>query len=158
MLEKWDSLVAVLGCVAIVAAISCVAHYGRELSAAQAPPAPDERRGGSAPPSEGMSGGGLDDGRDAFLLTLARDSDVIAHGEEQYRMFCAACHGEGDIGDDSPSNLFNNRWFHGSAPTAIEHLIREGFLDAGMPGWDGMIPDESIEAMVAYLLASQEEA
>lgn len=165
MLEKWDTLVAVLGCIAIIAAITCVAHYGREVSARQAAPTPSaavvERA--SASPAGGGDAARLrpadaGNGRDAFLLTLAGDEDVISHGREQYQMFCAACHGVGDVGDDSPSNLFNNQWVHGGDPADIEKLIREGYLDAGMPGWDGMIPDETIEAMVAYLLVSQEEA
>ena len=169
MLPKWDTLLAVLGSVTMVTAIYGIAHHGPALLTTRPEPAkpPVAAFGGAGPAivsgprvpaaPTGQAPSTAGDSRGSFLLSLVSDGAVLAHGEEQYAMFCAACHGLGNIGDDSPSNLFNNRWVHGGSPTDIENLIRIGYLDTGMPGWDGMLPDETIEALVAYLLASQDD-
>ncbi|MCC5840315.1 MAG: cytochrome c [Opitutales bacterium] len=166
MLPKWDTLISILGCVTMVTAIYGVAQHSAFFLGTRAEPA---RLTVSA---FGGSGGGLmgsgprvraprpvreaDTLRDDFFLSLVSDDAILTHGREQYAMFCAACHGVGNLGGDSPSNLFNNRWVHGGNPANIEALIREGYLDGGMPGFDGMLPDETIEAMVAYIIAFQE--
>ena len=90
--------------------------------------------------------------RDLELMAMSRDTAILSKGALQYSMFCIACHAAADIGGDSPSNLFDTIWYHGSTPSEIERTILEGYLDAGMPPWQSMIPDDDIAAMVAYLL------
>lgn len=98
----------------------------------------------------------LSDPRDLELLALSQDPAVVVEGGSQYAMFCVACHAAADIGGESPSNLFDTVWYHGAKPSEIEQTILNGYLDAGMPPWQGMIPDDQIAAMVAYLIADKE--
>lgn len=169
MLPKWDTLLSILGCVTMVTAIYGVAqHSSFFLSTRGEPTRLSVSAFGGSP--GGLSNTGprvrvaraarpvreADTERDEFFLNLVSDAAVLAHGREQYAMFCAACHGIGNVGGNSPSNLFNSRWVHGGSPSDVEALIREGYLDGGMPGFEGMLPDETIEAMVAYIIANQE--
>jgi mono/diheme cytochrome c family protein len=95
-------------------------------------------------------------GRDSFLRGLAEDASIVLNGKMQYEAFCLACHGgKTPVAAGSPSYLFDGTWHHGSRPQDIEKIIRDGYLDMGMPPWGGMVPDEDIEAMTAYLLSNQ---
>lgn len=93
--------------------------------------------------------------RDGMLLAMAEDSEKIGYGREIYAAYCLACHGAEDIDIDSPSNLFDGKWHHASDPAGIEKSIREGVMEKGMPAWGQMIPDQDIEAVIAYLLSFQ---
>ena len=93
--------------------------------------------------------------RDEQLLALARNDEQVLQGKASYAIYCIACHGAEGITVDSPSNLFDRKWRHYDTPSGIEKMIREGFLDKGMPPWGEMIPGTEIEAMVAYLLSFQ---
>lgn len=98
--------------------------------------------------------------RDRHLWSLVDQADIVSLGQEIYQGLCQACHGslnsQGSVAT-AASNLFDAAWYHGSTPTAIERLIRVGYLDAGMPAWEPFIlPDEDLEAVTAYLLSFQE--
>ncbi|EDY81625.1 hypothetical protein VDG1235_1243 [Verrucomicrobiia bacterium DG1235] len=70
-------------------------------------------------------------------------------------MFCQACHGAEDAGIDSPSNLFDPKWYYGGSRSGIELTIRNGIIDKGMPAWGEMIPEEDINALVDYIISFQ---
>lgn len=93
--------------------------------------------------------------RDAALLFLSKDSSKVIEGREAYNAFCLACHGPEGIDIDSPSNLFDDKWYQHSGPSGIEKSIREGVIEKGMPAWGEMIPGEQIDALTAYLLSFQ---
>jgi mono/diheme cytochrome c family protein len=93
--------------------------------------------------------------RNKTLLAMTEDKAIVAKGRENYTIFCQACHGPEGQSIDSPSNLFDEKWVHGSSPMKIEKMIHEGYLDGGMPGWGPMIPATDIEALTAYLLTFQ---
>ena len=78
-----------------------------------------------------------------------------------YGALCQSCHGEEKAKDtlgDSPSNLFDAKWYHGSRPNEIEHSILNGFLDKGMPPWKDALPPEDTTSLAAYLLNFQKRA
>ncbi|MBD5778736.1 cytochrome c [Pelagicoccus sp. NFK12] len=83
------------------------------------------------------------------------DPASIQKGKETYAMFCQACHGPEDPSIDSPSNLFDRKWFHGEGRAGVEKSIREGIMEKGMPGWGPMIPSEDIDAILDYLFSFQ---
>lgn len=115
-----------------------------------------ETSSGTEAPEE--SAPGLPDGmdpRDAELWSLAGDPSVIKIGRESYDVFCYACHFGPTDGQGSPSNVFDDTWYHGGEPTEIDKSIRVGIMEKGMPGWNGMIPDDEIDAITAYLLSYQ---
>lgn len=106
-----------------------------------------------APPSG--SEGGAQASRDEALWTLVDDEDVLAVGQTRFQVFCYACHAGPGTDDPTSSNLFDDQWYHGSAPTDIERGIREGFPAKGMPGWGQIIPEEEVDAIIAYVLSFQ---
>lgn len=83
------------------------------------------------------------------------DPASIEKGKETYAMFCLACHGAEDAGIDSPSNLFDPKWYHGEGREGIGKSIREGIVEKGMPAWGQMIPEEDITAVIDYLVSFQ---
>jgi mono/diheme cytochrome c family protein len=95
---------------------------------------------------------------DAELLKASSDSAVVKQGRENYVALCQACHGEekakATLGE-SPSNLFDSKWYHGERPTAIERNILNGFLEKGMPAWKDALPPDDTTALTAYLLSFQ---
>lgn len=88
-------------------------------------------------------------------LVASLDPASVQKGKQAYDMFCLACHGAEDTSIDSPSNLFDRNWYHGSGREGIEKSIRIGIMEKGMPGWGEMIPAEDITALVDYLLSFQ---
>ncbi|MCH6256398.1 cytochrome c [Puniceicoccaceae bacterium K14] len=91
--------------------------------------------------------------RDLYLKEKATDSVVVEKGKESYQAFCLACHGEESVTVESVSNLFDDKWYRGGTPEKIESSILKGYLDTGMPPWEGMLPEEDIVSIVAYLLS-----
>ncbi len=85
------------------------------------------------------------------------DPASVAKGKQNYEMFCLACHGAEDASIDSPSNLFDSKWYHGSGRSGIENTIKSGISEKGMPGWEAMIPSEDISALVDYLISFQQQ-
>jgi mono/diheme cytochrome c family protein len=156
--SRWSAWFAAIGTGAIVGIITWIAHAFDPTSA---------RPGATT--SAGAGGGGgnraalVDEAltlpevpRDAELRALVADAAILAHGAESYEGFCLACHGlPGAFELVSPSNLFDGHWQHGSRPHEIERIIRHGWMPGAMPAWDGMLPDETIAALVAYILSLQ---
>lgn len=98
------------------------------------------------------------EGRDAELLAASRDVEIVKVGKEIYAGLCKACHGEENVQVDSPSNLFDAKWHHGSRPSEIEGVVLRGILEKGMPAWGEVLPAEDVAATVAYLLSLQPTA
>lgn len=93
--------------------------------------------------------------RDAELAAAARDAAVVRVGRETYQGLCKSCHGEENAPGDSPSNLFDGKWFHGAQPAEIEAVVLKGVMEKGMPGWGEVLPPEDTLAVTAYLLSAQ---
>lgn len=154
------TLVAVAGTLAIISSIAWIARAFDPASARTAEPRMYAMAGAR---SAGPSVASLEDllalpevPRDAELRAMVRDPAILAHGAESYESFCLACHGApGATAIVSPSNLFDGHWQHGSRPHEIERVIRYGWMPGAMPAWDGMLPDETIAALVAYILSLQ---
>lgn len=93
--------------------------------------------------------------RDQTLLTLSKNPQTVDEGREYYTAYCMACHGPEGVEVDSPSNLFDKKWYHRAGPSGIEESIRKGVMEKGMPAWGEMIPDDQIQSLIAYLLSFQ---
>lgn len=96
--------------------------------------------------------------REKELLRASADSAVVQRGRETYASLCQSCHGEEKAKDtlgDSPSNLFDEKWYNGNQPTDVERNILNGFSDKGMPAWKEVLPAEDTTALAAYLLSFQ---
>ncbi len=67
-----------------------------------------------------------------------------------YEENCAGCHGA-DLAGGSGSSLIDDEWTHGSSDEAIANAIRVGIPDMGMPGWEGVLDEKQIRAMVIFM-------
>ena len=84
------------------------------------------------------------------LLALASNPDSVAKGKAVYLGKCLACHGANGEGIVGP-NLTDSSWIHGATMMENIAVVRHGVLAKGMLAWEGVIPDEEIRAVVAYI-------
>ena len=89
---------------------------------------------------------------DESLDALALDESAVAAGQEIFTAQCAACHdkGQGRIG--LGSNLTDEYWVHGGAPTDIHAIVTEGIAEKGMPPWAPILGEQGVNQVVAYVL------
>lgn len=88
-------------------------------------------------------------GGDADTTTIAEPTDgAVAAGMQVFEGNCATCHGDDLSGKVGPA----------LGPGSNASSLSDGELEAqirvggnGMPGWEGLIPDEDIAAVIAYL-------
>jgi cytochrome c oxidase cbb3-type subunit 3 len=96
--------------------------------------------------------------RDAELLAAAKKNSVIKSGKATYVALCQSCHADEKAKGDSPSNLFDTKWYHGGRPSEIEKTIQQGVLDKGMPPWGPVLPPEDVTAVTAFILSLQKSS
>ncbi len=70
---------------------------------------------------------------------------------ETYEQYCSACHGEKLEGGGLGPSLVDDEWVHGSRDEDIAKIIREGVEEEGMVGFEGVLSDDEVRAMVIYL-------
>lgn len=85
-----------------------------------------------------------------FLLSVAcnpsgQDAAPFGKAEEQYKTYCASCHGE------KMTAFTDRQWKHGNSDSALLASIRHGYPDAGMPGFDSVLTDSDKQNLVAYI-------
>lgn len=88
------------------------------------------------------------------LLAMAEDPAVLSNIKETYDAMCAACHGFAGEGGIGP-NFTDAYWIHGGAPLDIVRVIETGVLEKGMVAWKGVISEEKIQQLAAYILSMQ---
>ncbi len=93
--------------------------------------------------------------RDAELIAASKNPATVKAGKETYTALCLACHGAETAKGDSPSNLFDPKWYHGGRPSEIERTVLVGFLEKNMPPWGEVLPPEDTTAVVAFILSQQ---
>ncbi len=96
--------------------------------------------------------GAIADLDDSTLWKISRNPEIIAAGKETYAINCASCHGpnlQGGIG----LNLVDNEWVHGSEPTQIFAMIKNGYAPKGMPAWGPVLGDKKIAEITAFILS-----
>lgn len=80
----------------------------------------------------------------------ADDRAAITAGRQLYTgMNCAGCHAPYAGGGMGPS-LRDSLWIYGSDDAQIFSSVAEG-RPYGMPAWGGMLPDDQIWRLVAYI-------
>lgn len=86
-----------------------------------------------------------------YFLTLLDNPEVIAEGQAEYMLKCMPCHGDKGQGLIGP-NFTDDYWIHGDGSiTAILEVANNGVPDKGMVPWRGVIPEETLEAVSAYI-------
>lgn len=110
------------------------------------------------------SGDGKADGdkvaeaRDAEILAAVKKASVLKNGKATYTQLCQNCHADEKAKGDSPSNLFDTKWYHGGRPSEIEKTVQNGVLEKGMPPWGPVLPPEDVTAVVAFILSQQKSS
>lgn len=85
------------------------------------------------------------------LLAVLNDNNLIASGKTSYQEKCASCHGDQGQGLVGP-NLTDKHWIHDKGEAlAMIKIIQKGVLEKGMPPWEGILTDEQIKAVYAFI-------
>lgn len=84
------------------------------------------------------------------LALAVKEPSRISNGKEVYAGKCASCHGMDGGGMIGP-NLTDAYWIHGGSIEQIKMTIEKGVLEKGMLAWKGVISDDEIINVVAYI-------
>lgn len=84
------------------------------------------------------------------LIALTKDATHLASGKEVFVAKCMPCHGPEGQGIVGP-NLTDDFWIHGGKITDTYRTVNVGVVDKGMLAWKGLLPDEQIRDVVAYI-------
>jgi cytochrome c oxidase cbb3-type subunit 3 len=84
-----------------------------------------------------------------YAAVLA-DNQVKAKGKETYDINCAPCHAT-DGGGGVGANLTDKFWIHGSSVEQIEHILKVGAVEKGMPAWEPVLGIDKVRELVVYV-------
>lgn len=84
------------------------------------------------------------------LLQKVSDSTLVQKGHEVFIAKCAMCHGQKAEGLVGP-NLTDEYWLHGNKLGQIKNVIEKGVLDKGMLAWKGVVSDDNIFELIAFI-------
>jgi cytochrome c oxidase cbb3-type subunit 3 len=85
------------------------------------------------------------------LAAFIQDTAAIEAGKAEYIAKCAACHGLEGGGMIGP-NLTDNHWKNSDGTlVGIHKTLVVGVPEKGMPAWKGLISDETIKHVTAYV-------
>ncbi|EWH08376.1 cytochrome c class I [Catenovulum agarivorans DS-2] len=96
----------------------------------------------------------------SLFLSLITSKQVLANkpvaaGSKTFMSYCASCHGK-DLTGGVGFNLVDAQWVHGDNPAQIANNIQQGFAQAGMPGFKGILSDSQINEVVDFILSKQQ--
>ena len=84
--------------------------------------------------------------------------DRVAAGEQQFRIFCIACHGLTGDGSTLLGGLpmTNEIWRHGSGPSTIVDVITNG-RTGEMPAQEPLLGADRVHVLAAYVMSLADE-
>jgi cytochrome c oxidase cbb3-type subunit 3 len=94
---------------------------------------------------------------DEQLWQMSEIPDIVKAGSETFGVLCASCHGVGLEGNTGP-NLADRIWLHGSNPTQIANVIREGVPAKGMPAWGPVLGNRRVFEATAFILSHHRQS
>lgn len=89
---------------------------------------------------------------DESLEALMQDETAVAAGKKIFTTQCYACHDQGQGREGLGSNLTDEYWVHGGAPTDIHNTVTNGVLEKGMTPWGGILGEQGVSQVTAYVL------
>jgi glucose/arabinose dehydrogenase len=95
----------------------------------------------------------------ALLLVIPAalvGGEAVRPPERIVAELCASCHGATLTGGAGP-NLLDEFWNHPHDDTSLAQAIRQGWPESGMPALAGVLSDDEIQSVVAYLRRQREE-
>ena len=92
---------------------------------------------------------------DAEIRDLIQQPQVLQAGKGLFEQICASCHAK-DLSGGAGFNLKDGEWLHGSQPAEILNNVKNGFMNAGMPGFGAIFSEPQLKSIVAYVLSKRE--
>jgi len=102
----------------------------------------------------------------AFLVPAdSKAEGDAAKGAEVYKSYCVVCHGDTGKGDGAaaaalnpkPRDLSNAEYVSSLTDAYLKKIVTEGGgangKSAAMPAWGGIIPEDDINNIIAYVRA-----
>jgi len=100
-----------------------------------------------------------------LLAATARAADTpekIAHGKDIFGIRCSPCHGETGGGDGpaaaainpKPRNFHDPAFWRGRTPDQVRLVIKGGRPGTLMAPFEGVLSEDDIDAVTAYLFAT----
>jgi mono/diheme cytochrome c family protein len=94
---------------------------------------------------------------------LAADApQAVARGKDIYAIRCSPCHGEGGAGDGpaaaainpKPRNFHDPAFWRGRTPEQVKLVVKGGRPGTLMAPFEGVLSEDDIDGVVAYLFAT----
>ena len=132
---------------------------GAPLAVAQAEPT-DTKQADSvaAKPDAAAAKPAQNEPAPATAAPPAGDANLVAKGNGSFNNYCSHCHGPDAVTGEKRQNLRNLSRKYGERMNEIfATTLATGRLSKGMPKWAGVISDEEIAAIKAYVDTVQEK-
>lgn len=80
------------------------------------------------------------------VTQLAGRPMLPANPEDNYKNYCAGCHGE------KMDAFVDRKWKHGNSEQDLFKAVKTGYPDEGMPGFDSAFTDDEIKDLADYIV------
>lgn len=85
-----------------------------------------------------------------FILMDNEGGSSLADARENYKKYCASCHGA------QLQSFVNRKWLYGNSWNEVAASIKNGIPEDGMPAYDTTFTDAEIKALTSYILGGIE--
>lgn len=97
----------------------------------------------------------------AYITSLSGNSsqpELVEAGQEQFNMFCAACHGPDARGNQAVGapNLADETWLYGGSRDTLAETINQG-RNGMMPAHADLLDEEQRRLLAVYVLSLSED-
>jgi cytochrome c oxidase cbb3-type subunit 3 len=89
---------------------------------------------------------------DESQLTALTDPIVLQRAGDEFKKYCASCHGINGQGVVGP-NLTDDYWIHGGGITNVYNTIKRGVPAKGMISWQLVFTPKQIQEIASYVLS-----
>ena len=93
---------------------------------------------------------------DESLEALTEDAAAVEAGKKVFTTQCFACHDQGQGRVGLGSNLTDEYWVRGGAPTDIHAVVTDGIPEKGMTPWGAILGEEGVSQVTAYVLTMRD--
>jgi len=86
------------------------------------------------------------------------DADRVTAGRSLFNQYCAHCHSPDAVSPDPPRDLRRLKRRYGEKMADVFYFtVTHGRADKGMPNWKGVLDDETLWTIFAFLETVQTE-
>ncbi len=86
----------------------------------------------------------------AVTILSFTNKKSMASASENYKKYCASCHGE------RLESFVNRKWLYGNSWKEVQVSIKEGIPEDGMPPYDTTFSDREIDELTSYIMRGLE--